>query len=122
MPAAITPASRRGLRCGAPSGGLRKSTARLDPPSSPPLTATIPVVCRDYLGISDETGYTLARTGRVRGDAAIKSGAQGASPSADSYATSTAKRNPPTLTPRKQTSSAAPYPTSAESLTASTTS
>jgi hypothetical protein len=40
------------------------------------LTATIPVVCRDYLGISDETGYTLARTGRVRGDAAIKSGAQ----------------------------------------------
>jgi len=37
---------------------------------------TIPAACRDYLGISDETGYTLARTGRFPGEAAIRIGSQ----------------------------------------------
>lgn len=43
---------------------------------TPPDLVTIPVACRDYLGISDQTGYTLAAAGQFPGGAAIRVGSQ----------------------------------------------
>lgn len=40
----------------------------------PPDLVSIPVACRDYLPISDETGYQLAKAGRFPGDAAFRVG------------------------------------------------
>jgi hypothetical protein len=45
-------------------------------PWAGPDLVSIQVACRDYLGISCDTGYTLARAGRFPGSAAMRIGGQ----------------------------------------------